>query len=131
LILSQDGNQKLKNNWEIKKYDKFGRFLYRGIIINTNTRAQMESTFSGTITNESYTGSSSTGGYTCSNLTPSKLLTVHYYDNYNFLKLSTYSSYKSSLIYTTLAGYSAPDTVHAKTLLTGSCVYQINDSSKF
>ena len=131
LILSQDGNQKLKNKWEIKKYDKFGRILYCGIINNTNTRALMESTFAGTLTNESYSGGSSTGGYTCSNLNPSKLLTVHYYDNYNFLNLSTYSSKKSSLTNTSLAGYSGPDIVHVKTLITGSCVYHLDDSSKY
>ena len=131
LILSQDGNQKLKNKWKVNKYDKFGRLLYSGIINNTNTRAQMESTFSKTLTNESYSGSSSTGGYTCSNLTPSGLLTVNYYDNYNFLNLAIYSSKKSALTYTSPAGYSAPDIVHAKTLITGSCVYHLDDSSKY
>ena len=131
LIMSQDGNQKIKSMWKVNKYDKFGRILYSGIINNTNTRALMESAFSGTLTNESYSGSGSTGGYTCSNLTPSRLLTVNYYDNYNFLNLSTYSSKKTTLTNTTLAGYSPPDIIHTKTLMTGTSIYHLDDSSKY
>jgi RHS repeat-associated protein len=131
LILSQDGNQKLNNKWTVNKYDKFGRLLYSGILNNSSTRTAMETSYSGLVTNESYSGSGSTGGYTCTNLTPSSLLVVNYYDSYSFLNLSTYTAIKSALTNTTQSGYTTPDLTHVKTTLTGTCTYHLDDAVKY
>jgi len=128
LILSQDGNQRLKNQWTVNKYDVFGRLLYSGVLYSTYTLSQMQNTCSGSVIAESYTGSGTTGGYSCTILPPSKLLTVNYYDNYKYLNL--FSTIKSQLTFTTPSGYTAPDTTRTKTLLTGTCVYHLNDSTK-
>jgi hypothetical protein len=85
LILSQDGNQRTRNQWTVNKYDLFGRLLYGGLLYNSNSRAAMESTYSALLFTETYTGSGDYGGYSCTNLTPSRLLTVNYYDRYTFL----------------------------------------------
>ncbi len=131
LILSQDGNQKIKNKWEANKYDQFGRLLYSGSLTSSNTRSQMETLYSGSFVNESYSGVSTNGGYTCSNLVPATLLNVNYFDNYDFLNRSAYSAIKNNLIKTIQSGYTEPDISHLRSLMTGTCAYHLDDSSKF
>ncbi|MBP1640244.1 MAG: hypothetical protein H6Q17_1827 [Bacteroidetes bacterium] len=130
LILSQDGNQRLKNQWTVNKYDIFGRLLYSGIANNSSNRATMESNYSGQIFTESYTGSGPVAGYTSDNVTPSILLTVNYYDNYDFL---TYTDNNPGGMLSSTApdGYTAPDKDHVKTMLTGTRTYHLDDPSKF
>jgi RHS repeat-associated protein len=133
LILAQDGNQRAKatKEWTVYKYDKFGRLLYSGILTSGNSRTQMETAYSASLTHETYTGSGSTGGYSCTNLVPASLLTVNYYDGYSFLNLTAYSALKSALTNTTQSGYTAPDLSHVNTMLTGACVYHLDDPAKF
>ena len=133
LILTQDGNQRspATKQWTVTKYDKFGKVLYTGLVNSNNTRQQMESSYSSSITNETYSGNGSTGGYSCSNLTPASLLTVNYYDNYSFLNFNTYSTIKTTLTNTVQSGYTNPDLGYVRSLLTGTCVYHLDDPSKF
>jgi RHS repeat-associated protein len=132
LILSQDGNQRAKAQWTVNKYDLFGRLLYSGLINDGSSRSSMEANYSGSVTNESYTGSGPVVGYTSANLTPSTLLTVNYYDSYTFL---TYSGNNPGgmLTNTTLSGYDNPASAnpYAKTLLTGTRVYHLDNPSLF
>jgi hypothetical protein len=132
MILSQDGNQRLSNKWTVNKYDVLGRLLYSGIIYNSNTRQQMADNFSGSIVVESYCGMGSYGGYTStfsSLLTPSILLTVNYYDNYRFI--SYYEIFGQQLNPISQNGYDIPDTIHTKTLLTGTKIYHLDDPTKY
>lgn len=128
LILSQDGNQRLKptKQWTVTKYDALGRVLFTGLINSDDSRATMESNYSGSVTNESYTGTGRVGGYTSANLTPSTVLTVNYYDNYSFISngMLNYDSSQEQNGYT--AQYN-----NAKGLLTGTLVYRLNDPTKF
>jgi RHS repeat-associated protein len=130
LILSSDGNQYIKNNhqWTVSKYDKFGRLLYTGLLRINSDR----SSYSLSVTNDSYTGAVSTGGYSSLILTPSRLLTVNYYDNYTYRTgLSTYSSIQAILGSVTQSGYPTPDLTHIKPQTTGVCIYHLDDSTKF
>jgi RHS repeat-associated protein len=130
LILSQDGNQRLKNQWTVNKYDIFGRLLYSGLLYDTSSRATMESSYSGSVVTESYTGGGSCGGYSSLQLTPSRLLTVNYYDSYAFLSYSN-NNPDGMLTSTAPDGYTAPDKDHIKTLLTGTRIYLLDDSARF
>ena len=130
LIASQDGNQRTKNQWIINKYDVFGRLLYTGIFPGGGTRVAIAATFSNLVLNEIYTGSGSMGGYNCSGIQPSTLLTVNYYDNYTFLKLLS-PEQQTQLAPQNMNGYTPPDTVHTKTMLTGTQVYHLNDPTKY
>jgi hypothetical protein len=133
LILTQDGNQRnlATKQWTVIKYDKFGRILYTGLVNSNNTRVQMETSYSASVTNETYSGSGSTGGYSCTNLTPASLLSVSYYDNYNFLNITAYSTLKTQLTNSTQSGYTSPDLTHVKSLLTGTCTYHLDDPAKY
>lgn len=83
------------------------------------------------MTPESYTGSGPVAGYTSSNLTPGTILTVNYYDNYSFLSYSG-NNPGSMLTSTTLSGYDNPAaTTYAKTLLTGTRVYHLDNPTSF
>ncbi len=126
LILSQDGNQRLKAQWTVNKYDSFKRLLYSGLINDGSSRSGMEANYSGSVTNESYTGSGPVAGYTSANLTPSTLLTVNYYDSYSFISNSTlnYDSSQEANGYT-------PQYSNAKGLLTGTRVYHLDNPSLF
>jgi len=128
LILSQDGNQRAKSTkqWTVTKYDVFGRVLFTGLINSNDSRATMESNYSGGVITESYTGSGPVGGYTCGNLTPSVLLTINYYDTYSFISNSTlnYDNSQEQNGYTTQ--YS-----NAKGLLTGMRTYHLDNPSLY
>ena len=65
------------------------------------------------------------------------MLTVNYYDNYNFLNLLN-NSIKTALGYTEKSGYDSPSPTlpegagfNAKGLLTGTRAYLLDDSGEF
>ena len=130
LILSQDGNQHLKNQWTVNTYDCFDRPLYSGLIYDNRSRATMETAYSQTIFNESYTGNGFAAGYTVNNITPSRLLTVNYYDNYNFLNY-TGNNTNGMLTYIAQQGYSAAYSNPPVGELGGTRIYHLNDSTRF
>lgn len=81
LVLSQDGNQKQKNEWTFYLYDALGRLAVQGLCVNPESNL-----LTGAIVKVSYTGSGSYGGYDlavsfCSSVT---LLKVNLYDAYGF-----------------------------------------------
>ena len=131
LLASQDGNQRTKGEWTVNKYDVFGRLLYSGIYAGSETRTQLAAAYSGSVTNETYTGSGDTGGYSCANLIPATLLTVNYYDSYDFLNQSAYASVKGTLTDFAMTGYTSVDKNYTKTLLTGTRVYHLDDAAKY
>lgn len=91
-VLTQDGIQKLSNNWLFTKYDKLGRVSYTGEYTNSATRTSMQSTvsaFSGSNLYEQRTSQTLMGGapvyYTANsypNTTSLTVLTINYYDSY-------------------------------------------------
>jgi len=131
LIASQDGNQRAKSQWTVNKYDALGRLLYSGFYYGPEKRTDLKNAYSNTVANESYTGVGATGGYSCTNLTPVRLLTVNYYDNYGFLNQSAYSSAGTVLTNVNSPDYTAVDKDHTKALLTGTQTYHLDDSTKF
>lgn len=132
LILSQDGNQRIKKQWTITKYDVFGRILYTGYLTRDQKRTDLKAILDPLVITESYNGSASFAntGYTCnyfvSEITP---ILVNYYDSYKFRRLLTAAD-STSLKYVTTAGYDAQygeDKV--KGLLTGTRTYILNQKA--
>jgi RHS repeat-associated protein len=93
LVMTQDGNQRTVNKWTYTKFDVLNRAIITGIYTHNTalTQAQMRELISTTNFYESYNGTAETHGYT-NNLFPTastEVLTVNYYDNYNFKSLTT------------------------------------------
>ncbi len=129
LILSQDGNQKIKQQWLVNKYDVLGRLLYTGIIEDSLSHEDLIADLRDEVIIESWNTASDIDntGYTCGRFTPDKLLTVNYYDNYNFVTLTDvnldYDASKENEY-----GYKYPS---AKGLLTGTRTYLLDDSNNY
>ncbi len=92
LVLTQDGNQRLTDEWLFTKYDALNRPVITGLYTNTDTtidsREAMQNLVNGhTVLTESVDANSAYLGYT-NNAFPDALvedyLTVTYYDNYDF-----------------------------------------------
>ena len=129
LVMSQDGNQQLKQQWTVNKYDVFGRLLYSGLVNDNRTGSQMATDCAGLLFTET-TGSSTVPGYTCNNITPTTLLTVNYYDSYSFVDVLN-EPMKTQLTGIAKDGYTTPDKDHVKTMLTGTRVYHLDDPNKY
>ncbi len=95
-ILAQDAKMSLENKWVFTKYDKFGRIAYTGKFGTNHSREQLQDiadnwvSIDGLPQNETRIGSQELDGvaigYT-NNAFPTtnlELLTVNYYDDYNF-----------------------------------------------
>ena len=132
LILSQDGNQRLKKQWSVTKYDALGRVLYTGYLTRDQKRTDLKAILDPLVITESYDGSATFAntGYTCgyfvSEITP---LLVNYYDSYKFRRLLSATD-STSLKYVTTTGFDAQyaeDKV--KGLLTGTRTYILNQKT--
>jgi RHS repeat-associated protein len=123
LVMSQDGNQRVKNKWTVTKYDVFGRVIYTGLLNSSSTRVQFKAILDNQVITETYNIANTfyNIGYTCTgSLTGIIPLTVNYYDNYAFTSLAVNGS---SLNWgTPPAGYGT-QFASATGLLTGTRTY--------
>ena len=90
LVLSQDGEQRIANQWICNLYDQLNRSVITGFIRTTVMHGQLQSDFSNFYQNETVSSSGNIG-YTLSKITPSlqalhpdSILTIAYYDSYSF-----------------------------------------------
>lgn len=127
IIFSRDGKQASSNEWTFSIPDSYGREAIRGICRMNwppDMASAVKATFSGSSGN-AVTGYSLSGV----SLTPESLLTVNYYDSYDFLQLPKLSACANALAYKFVEGYdsryvnaSAPaSSAYGK--LTGSSVF--------
>ena len=131
LILSQDGDQRQKGNqWTYYRYDKLGRTIVTGYFrVSGYTTEQIRGTYSRTITFDTPTN---TGiGYTQTSFPGSMsndYLTVNYYDNYDFLSLS---SGKATLNDNNASNNTNNSNANAMGLLTGKHIYLLDGSGDY
>lgn len=129
LILSQDGNQRLTDQWTVTKYDALGRVLYTGVLTDATTHEDLIADLEDELITEKWNTADDIKdmGYTCGRFAPINLLTVNYYDNYNFVPLTdnglVYDSGKEQEY-----GAKYPS---AKGLMTGSRVYALSEPTQF
>ena len=133
LIFSQDGNQRELNEWSFSIPDVFSRVVITGIC--SDTTSVRNSVISANFVN----GSSNfmNTGYQLSSQINSctRLLTVNYYDNYDYMSLFP-DSIKTNLGYTALSLYASEykntscSAISAKGMLTGSLVFMLEDATK-
>ena len=129
LILSQDGEQRIENEWEFTKYDAFGRKIIFGIHnMGSKNHDQIRAEYKNALVVEER----STGdlGYTWNTIPGTNrhsALIVNYYDDYNFPGVL---NYRAESGFDSRHG-SNTDKVAAKGLLTGTRVNIMDDSGKF
>ena len=125
LVLSQDGNQRVtvagKKQWTVTKYDGIGRMVFTGItkdIDTTKTLTDLVTEYKTKLITESYTDNL---GYSNTNFLNATLLTLNFYDTYNYQNITAYKSTSFDLGYKDFSA-SGFDTPYgsAKGLLTGT-----------
>lgn len=133
LVLKQDGNQRLANKWTMCAYDSLGRDLYTAEVELSQDVIQLINLFADKWQVEYYRadqqGEIHPSGYASSILDPDdinpQLLTVNYYDNYEFLGLFP-NTEQQKLSYSQQSGFKAPFD-NATGLLTGSRVFNLSE----
>ncbi|MEM9686477.1 MAG: DUF6443 domain-containing protein [Bacteroidota bacterium] len=91
-VFTQDQNLSNQGKWMFTKYDHFGRALYTGLFASTASREDLQTTLEGhspiyESKSDTPTLIDGTDVYYSNNAFPNtglELLTIHYYDTYNF-----------------------------------------------
>ncbi len=131
LALHQDGNQRKRYEWTYYKYDQLGRLAVTGILQNIYSHEAWRDYMQYQNVRESRINSDH--GYTQMTLMGSSymsLLTVNYYDNYDFLEIPSYISQKSTLSYAENSEYGKAFE-NANGLLTGTRTYLLDGSGEY
>jgi len=126
-VLTQDGNQRLNNQWLFKKYDVFGRTVYTGLATSTLSRTQLQNaadSYTGAQWVSKTTAENTIGGVAMNydntgfpNTIITETLSINYYDDYNFdLDGST----------STVTAYGVQNSTNTKNLNTGTKVKVID-----
>ncbi|TFD95039.1 hypothetical protein E2605_14570 [Dysgonomonas capnocytophagoides] len=126
LILTQDGEQRQNSEWLFSVPDALGRVVLSGICKNSldYSTSPLQSTV---IKADWKKATNNYKGYEVSGITLSTptVLTVNYYDNYEFINLNSFPNWT----FISQTGYG---TQHGsnKTLLTGTIIAQLNNTNK-
>lgn len=132
LALSQNGNQREKNIWAICAYDSIGRVLYTAEIPLTQSHEDLITLFADKWQVEHYGGNRSgniVGTRYASTILGTrglKLLSVNYYDNYDYLSLYD-TPMRQSLRFEHESGYGLQYD-NANGLLTGARIYNLSET---
>ena len=134
LVMKQDGNQRTANRWTVYAYDSIGRNIYSTEITTLQTHADLIAFYADKWQVEHFAKTAQPNalantGYasTLMGTANAKILTVNYYDNYDFLdKLPTAD--KKELKYQQRSGYGYKHE-SAIGLLTGTRIYNLSDNS--
>ncbi len=133
LIYSQDGNQRKDGQYTFYLYDIMGREVVKGICTAPELQALPWEKHSSERVQGGVLGSGYSQGQM--KMTPVKLLTVNYYDNYDYLDLPAFEAKKSELSYIPAEGYDERYVnkeypgISEKGLLTGTCIYTLGTDS--
>ena len=134
LILKQDGNQRKKSKWTQFAYDSIGRNLYTCEIYTTYDEYDLKKIYADKWAVEHFDGKTNqfpitNTGYANTILDViGRMLTINYYDNYEFLEMKKLSGAKNDLLYDNQAsGYGKrSDNTYGR--LTGTRVYNLSES---
>lgn len=126
MIFSQDGNQKLKNEWTFFLYDAFGRQTVTGQLVSV-----LPTDVGNVVVLSTFSATGSLAGYTANISIPfTNIVSVNYYDDYRFIDLQS-AQEKSKLVFVSTPGYDAQYTGGTKGLMTGTRTYQFNVPEKY
>ena len=110
-IMTQDANLKAQNKWLFTKYDAFGRVAYTGIYKSNSSRSDKQVYADGQTNlyeNKGSTFYNYTNNVFPTGITSNDILTVNYYDDYNFdndgLVVPTNTTYDTTINGTNMKG---------------------------
>ena len=138
LVMNQTGNQRERGTyWTVYKYDKLKRLIYTSEVnTKSNNHAELMESFSqwyvveqfstGSLNNPMTNTGYSRGYY---HIQPTELLTVNYYDTYDFLTFVADEN-QSHMSFQAFEG-NATYTTNAKGLLTGTRTYYLDGSGNY
>jgi RHS repeat-associated protein len=98
VVATQDGKQRINNQWTITKYDKLGRTVIVGLWSSSMTPTDLKTNVDAQTVQWEIKDNNQPFGYTVTNTYPNTvttMLSVKYYDDYNILNLP--SQYQSTL----------------------------------
>lgn len=106
LVLTQDGNQREANEWLFTKYDELNRPVLTGLkVINGALQTIRDDVMNAANRSETYDGGPlegySNSAYPSSGVSANDLLTVTYYDNYDFVPDTDLAGTSYQRVYTT------------------------------
>ena len=136
LVLSQDGNQRGSHQWSFMEYDVLGRVVQSGtttvVISNEAALNALRQSISTSLIRDIFDGT----GYNSMSLGSNPIVLIeNYYDNYEFINMSAYSSFSSRLSFSQVTGfdnqYIHPTTpaISARGMLTGTMVRMLDNSA--
>ncbi|WP_297337923.1 DUF6443 domain-containing protein [Algoriphagus sp.] len=127
LVASRDSLLIAQGKWHYRKYDALGREVMTGLVANTQSRSSLQTDLDGMGPNNAVinatsgkTGSTNAGGFPSSS--EGDVLTVTYYDHYNFKK--------STLNFSQIPGYSASSS-QTHGLVTGKLVRNLSSGLRY
>ena len=125
LVFSQDGNQRAENRCSFFLADSFGREVVSGICSNS-----FGSSINRVVsTSFDVNGGTAGSGYSLDYVSSPQVLSIKYYDTYDYLQLPSLVSHADSLGYVTMKGYgsryecSASPAISAQGKLTGMRIF--------
>lgn len=100
------GQPQIEGEWILTKYDELDRPVYTGKVMISGTYDEIQTLVEGeAVIDEQFTGASSFGGYSNNFLSTyvaeNDLLSVTYYDNYNFLLVPNWDEENNDFSYST------------------------------
>ncbi len=133
LILKQDGNQRLTQKWAMCAYDSLGRNLYTAEIKLQQSHTDLISLFTDKWSVEHYGNNPAAKsipgtGYASTILGKNnlRLLTVNYYDNYDYIAQREPTNMRQQLRFSQESGYGLQHD-NAVGMLTGTRIYNMRE----
>ncbi|MBR4263322.1 MAG: lamin tail domain-containing protein [Paludibacteraceae bacterium] len=133
LILKQDGNQRLAHKWTLCAYDSLGRDLYTAEIKLQQSHTDLISLFADKWSVEHYGNNPAAKsipgtGYASTILGKNnlRLLTVNYYDNYDYIAQREPTNMRQQLRFSQESGYGLQHD-NAVGMLTGTRIYNMRE----
>ncbi len=117
LVLSQDGEMRLNDEWAFTKYDEYNRVIMTGVVnVAGRTRTQLANDFAGHSIHAENISLGLTHGYTLNQSYPATVsistndvYVVNYYDTYDYQDISTYPNLSYSTIHDDVETYTDND----------------------
>lgn len=125
LVGMQDGNLRSANKWLVTKYDALGRVVLTGLQTDATSFSTLQNTLNSGSNNATVTSQSTVSGGWPTTVT--EVLSINYYDNYDFLTGLTYSIAGIS----PNPGFDSSNSPRVQGLMTGSRVKNLENGQYY